>query len=353
MKSIGIITIYGLSNYGNRLQNYALQKALEKHNCIVHTVGNWGGAYLYKSHIKILLQPFLPGILRQEAKRSRSFDQFTNKNILCDYFFNSSKEKKYDYYVCGSDQIWHPHAGLSEMYFARFAPKRKRISYAASIGLSEVSDDVASHIAEFVDEMEGGVSVREEAGLKIIKQRLPEKDVALVVDPTLLIDSDEWEKIAQKPEFPIPEHYALSYFLSSGDLEYRDKYIQKTVEENDLGLISLIEKDRNDFWFKTGPAEFLWLIKNADIIFTDSFHGTVFSMLMKKPFIVFDRGSGKKFSMASRIDTLLGMFGQTERHFDNISKVKNIFEIDYSDFDRVVDEKRLIAHKFLSDALEE
>ncbi len=158
------------------------------------------------------------------------------------------------------------------------------------------------------------ISVREEAGKKIVEDLTGRKDVEVLVDPTMLLTAEEWDNVSNKPEQLKTDKYILNYFL--GELsEKRKNEIDRIAKENGCKIINML--DSNSPFYKTGPAEFLYLEKNAFLICTDSFHACVFSILYNRPFIVFER-EDNNVSMNSRIDTLLNKFHLQDRRYNVI-----------------------------------
>lgn len=122
------------------------------------------------------------------------------------------------------------------------------------------------------------VSVREHAGVKIVKE-LTGIDVPVLVDPTLLLTKAEWDEVTERPEWYKDEKFILLYFL--GDLpDIVKKEIQNISNKYKLAIIDLMDNGNIDF-YSASPGEFLYLIQNCSLICTDSFHGTVFSILNK------------------------------------------------------------------------
>ena len=193
----------------------------------------------------------------------------------------------------------------------------------------------------------GNISVREESGKKIIKD-LINKDVEVLVDPTLLLTTNEWDKIARKPrQLKNNRKYILNYFL--GDISNdRKKVIEDFASKNDCEIINI--HDINNEYYAIGPEEFVYLEKNAFLICTDSFHSVIFSILYKKPFIVFDRIETGTEGMETRIESLLNKFDLNDRKFSN--KIdNNILNCDYSNIEKVLSEEKNKSDDFLNKAL--
>lgn len=325
---VAIATIYDNSNYGNRLQNYALQQTLEKMGCEVETL--------------VKKRKDKPA----KSERVRRFRLFSEENIkLKKYGSLKSVKNDYDYFVVGSDQIWNPYARYSLRFkFLKFADKDKRIAYAPSIGLSKLSIIFRPFYRSGFKGIEK-ISVREVAGGKIVENLLGgAKKIPVCLDPTMLLKKEDWENFAGNDREL--SRYLLTYFLGK-----KRKYYQKIEEIANLkGLktIHLNDKNYNDYFAKN-PNEFVNLIKNAEIICTDSFHGAVFSILLEKPFVVFERDDIMK-NTNSRLETLLEKLGLKDRKVDFVNE-KNYFEIDFSTAKEKLEVERKQSLAFLESAL--
>ena len=358
MRKVGIITLPGLDNYGNRLQVYALSKVLNKLGCEAVEVRYFKKIILILKEIikknKLLLNLFLffckilKGVKFSCAVKEcirvslfASFAKKTKRKIL------TSDSLDFDYFVCGSDQIWNPKFAGDACYFAAFAAKEKRISYAASFGVSTLPKEVVVKYKNYLEDMQH-ISVREHAGAEIVKQ-LTGKDACVLIDPTLMLDKKDWKNVSRKPKFNIQGKYILTYFLSKFTNE-TDEYIKRIAKENNLQIISLLQFKQSDYWYFTGPSEFVWLIENASLVCTDSFHASVFSVLMDSPFIVFRRND-KTNVMHSRLESLLSILNLTDRFFENIKKEDDIFKKNYLHIPDVLNLEREKANNFLINVL--
>ena len=193
------------------------------------------------------------------------------------------------------------------------------------------------------------ISVREEAGAKIVKDLIG-RDVEVLIDPTLMLNQSDWTSVARKPKHFRKKIYIMTYFLGEIALEYRN-YINKIAEEMECDSVNLEQENQNNYWNSVGPAEFIWLIEHCSLFFTDSFHGSIFSILMEVPFVVFERKSNIG-SMSSRIDTLLKKFQLEDRKYNNESTEK-ILDTNYSHVSLILEEERKKAYDFLKAAIQE
>ena len=225
MKKVGIITLSGNYNYGNRLQNYAMQEAYKKLGFEVETIwNNIGQNPEYKSPLlvrfKNIIKPLFGKINYDKVRneRNQNFANFTNNYINnSNYIINNDEEnnelnKMYDYFSVGSDQVWNYTFNImSEIEFLKFADSEKTIAYAPSFGISmipKIMEDTYIYGLKHIKHL----SVREDAGAKIIKD-LTGRDAQVVLDPTMLLLKEDYEKIEKKPKTDITKKYILLYFL--------------------------------------------------------------------------------------------------------------------------------------------
>ena len=340
MKNIRIVTINGNYNYGNRLQAYALNHFISSENVSVKEMLFDSSKQIIKDFFKILI-PY-----NTDVKRYNNFLKFSIRYIpKC--LFNKRKENKIDFYIVGSDQVWNPTFNNFNRYtLLPNIPIEKRISYAASFGINELPKD---YIDMFKKELKlfNYISVREEQGKQIIENMIDRNDIEVLIDPTMLLDSKEWDAVSRKPKMIIKNKYILNYFL--GNLsEQRKKEIQKIANDNDCEIIDILDPD-SEFYI-CGPSEFLWLEKNAFLICTDSFHSSVFAILFDRPFIIFER-EDKIENMNSRINTLINKFKLTNRRYNGYNITKENLEHDYTEAYKILKQERIKSYKYLSKAI--
>ena len=310
---VGILTIFDNNNIGNRLQNYALQLTLGKYACQVVTVKN-KPYYSAKSRILRRL-PVAESVLFNRLlgmNKRAALVRFTNQYIpssIGSYWYDLPDEelKRSDVcnlYCAGSDQVWSPACGRTGMFnYLGFADRDRTFSYAASFGVNEIPEEHKDAVRKGLEHIKY-ISVREDAGKRIVEELTGRTDVQVLVDPTMLLTMEEWDKIAQKPKQKLPDRYLLTYFLGDVPPERRAA-IQRQAEQMNCAVIDLMDKDGP--FYVSGPGEFVYLIAHADLICTDSFHGSVFSFLYHRSLAIFDR-KGEGDSMASRLETLCNKF---------------------------------------------
>ncbi len=342
MKKIAIITIYDQNNYGNRLQNYAVQEILKKRNFEVETLKNIN----IVNNINYLEAGL--SLLRERRDCFTEFDK--NLNISKDVIYHDKIPKdlneKYDYFIIGSDQIWNYdfEDRFTSFVFAPFANKDKKISLSASFGTDYIPDDKIN-LYEGLSDLKA-ISVREEAGKKIVKEITGRDDAIVLIDPTMMLDVKEWNKVTKRPNRLSSKKYILKYFLGTVSKD-RKREIQRIAREYNCDIIDVMDKKS---FYNIGPSELLYLLKNSFLVVTDSFHACIFSILFNKPFVVFERKNAS-INMNSRLETLLSKFDLKDRVFKNKIE-KEMMSIDYKNTYKILQEEKEKYNKFLDEYLE-
>ncbi len=354
----------GYNNYGMLLQSYALQQVLIKYNIEVHSIWSqpyhflpetWWKTWRWKEPIKYYLNwrgfrsKMKSGKIGWEMAWEARMRDFAERYI--DYRRDvdlSTINRDYDYCVVGSDQVWNPSWGDFWQFFLDFVPQEKRISYAASISVPNIPENIKERFKEKLNGMKT-LSVREQAGAELVKE-LTGRNAEVHVDPTLLLTAEEWRKISREPSWvrDTKDGYLLTYFLGK-----RPREIEQIASGLGLKVINLLDENKYAHYV-TGVDEFLWAIDHASIFYTDSFHGSVFSILFRTPFVVCNRmGSAVEEKMGSRVDTLLGYFGLEKRRGEksNGYVIDNPLTPDWSNVDRVLMRERMRSDEYLRKAL--
>ena len=368
---IANLTLDGYFNYGNVLQRYAVCNLLMGLGAEVESLWFSPQAgflpYLqshypwmkdswdWKTWVKLGINwkgathKMFSGENAWEAARNAVIKSFVDRYIPMRYDVDFSKvADEYDYFVTGSDQVWNPYFADLEKLFIKFAPSEKRIAYAASISCPEIP---SKELQVFIDGINGmkAISVREQAGADLIEQ-LKGRKVEVVADPTMLVAAEKWREIARKPSWLKGDEQILTtYFLGKRP----DDVINRLADEYGLKVVNILD-ERVFEHYAVAPEEWLWLIDNARLMYTDSFHGTVFSILFRRPFVVTERiGDGCVNKMTSRIDTLLGKFGLEARRGtkNNGYMIANPMSMQYGDVEMVLAEERRKADNYLEGAL--
>ncbi|MCR5753324.1 MAG: polysaccharide pyruvyl transferase family protein [Acetatifactor sp.] len=341
MKKVAILTITNSGlNFGNRLQNYALQKSLEQYADRVETIvsaKSWGNSAILSGCRRLLKR-----VLRSDDRR-RCFSSFDRqyitmaKRIRYEGVNEHKFAAEYDAFVAGSDQVWNPNFSFNSGFeFADFAPASKRFSYAASFGVDEIPKEDREKYIEYLSRMMM-LSVRENTGVKLIRE-LTGREAVLSIDPTMLLGGRDYIPLEKRPKnIEVPKHYVLKYYLGSVPQEYEEDICE--IGET-LGVpVEYLSESRGTRYYSIGPSEFLYMFRHADYVCTDSFHGTVFSILFHKRFTVYVRRDNE-VPMNDRLKTLLSMVGLTGRVYGELSLSDRMKGIDYQTVDDILEKKR-------------
>lgn len=297
MNNACLVTFCKVDNFGAMLQCYGLQKALEQF-CTQVDVLDFNDESI-RSTYKLLWGFSSKNIFRsltvlanlpKRYLRSKAFSEF-RKEYLKIKEVNKDSKLKYDCMVLGSDQIWNFDITKKyRNYYLGDIPgitATRYISYAASIGKSQLSDKEKAELKEGVERL-NGLSVREEQA-KVILNELTTVPVSVHVDPVFLIDKAEWYRIANTSKKKIDGKYILIYALKCDDMvlekaEALAKLTGLPVFQISNKDVSVIHPPKNVVFNNVGPKEFLNFILNAEFVVTSSFHATAMSIVFEKNF---------------------------------------------------------------------
>ncbi len=367
-----VVTFVRAYNYGAVLQCYALCKSLQKLGIEAETLDYYPEYFRSLYNFSYLGEPrYLPyrpiknwlkftRVWSALKKRNNAFDRFIKKNIpITEKQYNTldelnSEKFDYDMYISGSDQVWSPKcAHFDPTFFLRFsgAEKAKKISYAASFGCATIPEE---KIEEYKVRLENwdAYSVREKSGIDILNNLLG-VSATQCCDPTLLLSRVDWEDV--KSSKTISKPYILIYSVGN-DPNVLYKYANELSEKKDLQVVNvpcsvrherMMGYDIKEYGFKTistsGPDEWLSLFFNAEYVLTDSFHGTVFSILAQKQF-----ATAVEFSWGSnnRAKELLNALGLETRTLNN--GIKDIDDyICWNEVDKALNRLRKCSLEYL------
>lgn len=351
MKKIGIITLYGNQNYGNRLQNLAVQEMLEDRGFRAESIVLIDRRFQWRQRT-FALRKFFQGILLGDIQAARiyHFLAFDRKYIRTKYLLRTDGPipakslPEYDYFVAGSDQVWNPCmkvvAGNSVLFFLRFAEDARKVCISPSIGVDAIPEEYVERMRQWLSGFRY-LSCREKKGAQEIS-RITGRDCEWLIDPTLFISGERWKKILSwKASEQVP--YVFVAFLDGISKEL-DRHIEDYAAAGGYTIINPF--DPGNRFYGIDPAKFVELISNAHIVFTDSFHVTAFSINFHVPFYVFNRNTIQDIS--SRIESICETFCLEERYIHQ----QKPFEIQESCCFDAADRQLVIERRKLSDYLD-
>lgn len=385
MKKVAIVSCYFKHNYGSMLQAYATQKILDDMGIENETINvdknvdfskgkkkyylaqamNFNFIKTKYGMVKLKIDKKLNKDLGNNiAVRDKKYEEFKEVFRLTKPYKTYSEltqacKENYRSVVVGSDQLWLPVNVVADYYTLNFVPEGvDRVSFSTSFGVSSVPEKYEEAYKSFLNKIDY-LSVREEAGKKLIKN-LTGRDATLVCDPTLLFNKEQWMTV-QIEERIVKDKYIFCYFLGN-NIEHR-KFAERLKEKTGYKIVSLNHCDEyvkysdvfaDETPYNVGPAEFLNLIRNAECVCTDSFHGTVFSLINNVKFFTFRRYSNKsKISTNSRIDSLLNIVDLKERLIYGNEDINKELEktIDFRDVNIKLENFRNNSKEFLKNVL--
>jgi hypothetical protein len=372
---VGLVTITGDSNFGNRLQNYAMQRIISELGFSCSTILNTPrgapkarpaplrprslvrqlGGRLARRIFQGRAERERVAALRLRAEKDARARAFGRAHIHETDFTiyrdtpTGNLDAMYDYFVVGSDQVWNPKfRKLAEIDFLTFAGKRKRIAFSASIGMPEIPEEHRAFYGERLRDF-AHISVREDAAAAIVHD-LTGRTVPVTIDPTLMLGEADWAALATAHPARPGTDYLLTYFLDPRSAAC-DELIRSCADRLSLKVVHL-----NDFsvgtFYAADPAEFLGMVRNARLHFTDSFHGAIFSVIFGTPFVSFDRAS---LNIGSRLDTLLATLKLEHHKFGEgmgVNQVERLLARGMAHVGPILERKRAEARAYLAFALE-
>ena len=375
---IGIITLFDNGNLGAALQAHALSRVLQRmgHQCVDiryervsegksdaqanwikrrKMLSTWKGCkeFAVKAICTIALR-------RKLAQRGRVFSRFISENITQSektyrgFTALARADQSFDCYICGSDNIWNK-LKFDPTYFLAFVPDDiPKFSYAAGLSAKNLSDADQRRFLPLIERLDA-VSVRDSIGVRLLRS-LTDKPVREDVDPTLLLTADEWTRM-RKPVENVPLHYIFCYLLGNNpDARKAARRLKQstglpivnlphatTIQSSDIGFGDVRKYD-------VDPAGFLTLVSGADYVITDSFHGSVFSILFNRNFVAFRRfRTGTEADLNLRLDCLMERVYLPRRIAVNTENALELLkeQIDYQPVNQRIQELRADSLEYL------
>lgn len=347
-KKIGIVTWFNSENYGTNLQAYALYYKLSAlgHNCFFINEFDYKHfttkgvllKVLNRLHLLSSIKIFInKSVSKKRYKKSLAFFDKYSKVIYVSSVNDYKKMlSRFDVFVAGSDQIWNPNY-FKSFYFLDFADNKKRIAFASSIGVKNLSEDQKKKYLPLISAF-NFCGIRENSGAELINSILERNFAKQVVDPTFLLSSDEWVNLSKNSEISIDEDFMFCYFIGQR-IEYESQVIDIANKKN-IHHIIIVPSIENpnfkitdstfcvDYYPDAGIEDFLRFIYKSKLVCTDSFHATAISINLKKNFVEFMRFSIKDpKSQNTRIIDILKRYNLENRLYHDDM---DIIDIDYS-----------------------
>jgi hypothetical protein len=379
--NIAVFTFFCNGNYGSELQAIAMNHACRKlgHNPIYFKIQASNKLERLFEKGRDLINVTFHRLTNKEyrsyykarkinaAKQRMISTSLKNKIIsLSQAILNTATVSAHSYstisgvhcYICGSDQIWSAlKIPISKEYFFAGIPTNLKVAYAPSFGLNELPTYFCKSVMKYIKDFKY-LSVRESQARDEIKKHTG-KEAQLVLDPTLMVGKAFWEGLLEQRRLyrPIQEPYVLCYFLGEMSKMVVDNikglYPNQTIVclpyESEASIFS------NGQYIEADQFEFINLIKHADMVFTDSFHGSVFSLLFNVHFAVVGRTHERSVTQTSRIESVLSLFGLNKHFCHNEKELRQAisFEINYAAVNETMEQLKNKSRCFLEGSLRE
>ena len=388
MKPIGLVTCYFHHNYGSMLQAYATEMIMQQMKLPYQTIACKAPIlYMKENKILYIIKKLLIADWKMKVGKwkikyyKRKYPETFGKNVtLRDSYFDRFAQKyfhispycknreeltkmanNYSALLVGSDQLWRTDRGEHGYYTLEWVPDNiKKIAYATSIGVKEVPWFQKKKNRTFMNRFDH-IALREKSACDLV-YKLTGKNVQVVLDPTLLFTGEQWMHIQHKE--PLTNGKYIFCYLLGNNPEQR-LFIKSIQKKTNLKIVAFQQLDEyipsdegfaDEAPYNVGPAEFLNYIRNAEYVFTDSFHCSVFSILYKKNFFTFSRFSeNAKQSTNTRIDNLLNLTGLPQRRISVSSSIEDILTmpLDYTGVDERLNILRVSSLDYLQNALKD
>lgn len=382
---LGVCLKYTQANYGSKLQALATVKMFDELGIeyeiirynkkdirfLVRSIPrffNWvfiNDRYLQiQRALAFRKHPEVNEKVQMRNKAFASFDMHFENELSPVYGSYAELKKKcpqkYDRVITCSDQLWSPSALGSGFYNLMFAPaETKKISWASSFGVSQIPWYQKGRTKRYLERIEH-ISMRENRGAEIVKE-LTGRDVPVLMDPVFVFDRQKWDEMIPpaKPEW---DNYIFCYFLGENP-EHRAA-AKLLAEKTGMQIVSLPHLDKyvaederfgDAAPYDVDPARFLNILRNASYVCTDSFHGTAFSIIFEKQFMVFNRYSDRSSnSKNSRVDSVCTNVGLKDRRFTDTEHIIQMMEqpIDYAAVQEKVARYREHTRQYLRNAFD-
>lgn len=364
-----LTTVFSAFNYGSSLQALAGKRIIEKTGYECELVKLKSLIKGRDVRIGKLMTILFRSIFLNKKNSLKTYNNSYNKTLVegteCKFFnftdtylkpqevtYGELKRMAEESIACfsGSDQIWNSSTlYVDPLYYLRFAPQYKRVALSPSFGRDFIADYNKEKMRKWIIDYPY-LSVREDSGVKLIKE-LTGRDAMHLLDPTLIINSEEWKSILCIEDKP--NDYILAYFLDEPS-DYAKKCLKKLKEKLDCKILAIPYKfeymDYSDSIIAAGPKEFVELVANAKVVCTDSFHGTVFAINMHTPFFTYEREYGSANKQSERVLSILRKVDMLDRYQPK-NVVGELNNLDFEHSEEILNAERKKAYDYVNNAI--
>ncbi|WP_400997724.1 polysaccharide pyruvyl transferase family protein [Agromyces sp. GXQ0307] len=367
---VGIVTINDDTNYGNRLQNFALHEVVRsldrEPETIVNRPPSWSRSLLVPRAMHDLGHD-LPGVIARarsrlphgfrrpaapalpflEVRRAAIAGFARNRIRSSPHAYSAMPTDywadRYEHAVAGSDQVWNPtYRRAQPIDFLEFIDGPRRIAYAPSFGVRRIPGFLRSRYREWIEGITH-LSVREHGGADIVAD-LTGRAAPVVLDPTALLPRTEWDALIEDRSRPVDGTYAVRYFLGRPTAA-QDEWMTHDAARRRLEVVDLHALDQERF-ADVDPLGFVAAIARADAVYTDSFHAATFSLLYRRPLVL-----GRRYASDVRQEELLAQHGLLAGG-TGVDGLRVVADVDWSEVDARRERLRASSMAFLTAALD-
>ncbi len=367
---IKLVSIHSAHNYGSVLQAYALQEKLKQYSEEVEIIDYRPNYFetqykmfslrVYKRYKgifnKILHLGWRTLKWKKRYTKYKKFEDFMKENYHLTQKYTTFQQlvdnpPEADIFFTGSDQLWNTDIteGFDKTYYLEFVGNDKiKASYAASLGRNKIDLQYQKEYEEALQKLDY-IAVREqEAQLEL--QTYANKKIWVTIDPTLLHEKQMWDKLVQKSKVKLKEKYIFVYILEEN--EEFVKIVNEISKYLDLKVVSISKKkrfEREEIYAEAGPEDFIYLFQNAEFVITNSFHGTVFSLIFEKRNCIIPH-----LKTGARMCNLMKKIGLEQRiitKLEDLDLVKITQEIDYVTVKKLLEKERKNAENYIETVL--
>lgn len=368
-KTVGILTLSAADNCGSLLQAYALKTYIARHiglnSEVINYVYDQSNALYDIFPKKIWLHPrgMLPRIVHYKAlaQQKRDYQYFRDVYLEMEKkVYHTEAELKemdgrYSSIICGSDQVWNVNmSDFDNAFFLEWVNKSNKIAYAPSLGGGTLVKKYSPEKLKEIFTSFSAISVREEAGQYQVKEIL-NTDIDMVLDPTLLLSSEEWNSIVGNPMINGKYIFFYSWAYSDEDINkiVADYAQKKGMDVYVINASKWLERNPKKYGFKlfpmSGPEVFLNLMKYAEKVFVQSFHGVIFANIFRKDFYFMDEH--KDNTLDPRLDSILTILDKKDRVARNAQDIEKEQTTVYSKENKLFEKLKDISEIFLAENL--
>lgn len=371
MKKIALFTFYK-NNYGSILQCYSIKAKVENFGLrcdvicqkesslnpiirkpisalkiISYILYNKDYLIKLKSNQNDYLSDNTKELMKNFVEKTISPVVFTKKEI------NSiDKNAGYDYYIVGSDQVWNVYVNYTKFFFLPFAPRQKKVAFSVSLGSLPIERRYLRRLKQGAKSFPK-ISTREQSG-KDLLESLTNISVEYTNDPTFMLNKNEWLEMV-KGSHCEEQSYVLLHFIDTPSQDAINS-IEKYLKSNEICVIS-IGYNHKEFNFCNAkfldgdPFDYVSMIMNAEYVFTDSYHTTLFSINLEKNFSVFERQYAHRHPQSNRISDILERYNLKDCYYENNRREFRICSLDYDNVRRKVEQDRSNTIAYLAEAV--